>query len=218
MKTIYEERIQEPLDTVTGPLIGQDLLPAFKAAMLRQRVFQKIFGRKGESIFTDQLPSANDTIIPLLQLTWKSERWQSKNTRLFGVIRGLLVLPADLMGRTDRFRPIAGAFSRWLASRHDLFERVGGLIEIGKNMDFNYEGAVKVDGTTYPAIDITIPCLFDQQLFRLANPEVDLDEPLDAAEIPDMTTYSITITDEDLNTLIPTGVLLETDSEEDEDE
>ena len=212
----YKENVEKPLSLITGELLGQSLLPAVKRDMLKQKVFQQLFGKDGRRIFTEELPSANDTIIPLIQFLWQSEQWQSRNTRVSGVIQGMIVLPADLMGKTDKFRKIAGAFSRWMESGHELFKEVKGLIEFGKNLSFRYDQAVKADATMYPIIQMTLSCLFDLQKFRLANPEIDLDAPLDAPEIPDISTYEITITDENLNVLIPTGILLVSNSKKDQ--
>lgn len=215
----YDEDVKKPLSEVTGPLLGQVLLPKFKEQMKEQKVFRMLFGKDCERVYVDELPSYNDTIIPLLEMRWSSESWQSKNTRVSGMINGMLILPADMLGRTDQFREIAAAFARWIESRHNLFKEVPGLIECGKNITFKYDDAVKADATTFPIVRFTLPVLFDLQKFRLRLDDIDLDAPLDAPRIPDITTYSITITDENLNVLIPTGILLQTEPEcEDEDD
>lgn len=226
MNSQYQEQIEKPLECVTGPLLGHNLLDVFKELLIKDKIFRMLFGEKGERIFVRELPSINDTIIPLLELHWKAEAWQSRNAYVTGTVGGSIYLPPDLIGRTDRFRPIAGALVRAMESFtrvvdeetnsyklvQPIFDRVAGLTEFGKNIAFNYDNAIRAGADLIPIIEMVIPCKFDLHLFRLAYPEIDLDAPLDAPEIPDIATYAIEITDENLNVLIPEGTLLEADA------
>jgi hypothetical protein len=192
----YRERLAEPLAKISGILPGGNLITAIKAAMLVQPVFQKLFGEKGERIFVDKLPSPNDTIIPCIEFRWKGERWQSQRTRIFGTVIGMIVLPADLEGHTDRFRAIVAAFMRWIESDHTLFSDVSGLMEFGKNADFKYDSAIRAGGDLLPVIDFTLPVTIDLTIFRAENPDIDLDAALDADLIGWIETYNIQISDE----------------------
>lgn len=211
----YDDRVAGPLSKISGILIGENLLPAVKEAMIQQGVFQKLFGSKGERIFVKDLPSLNDTIIPLIEFRWKGERWQSQNTRVFGTVVGMIVMPADLGGRTDRFRAIVAAFMRWIDSSHGLFAAVPGLIEFGTNADFKYDNAIRAGGTEYPVVDFTLPVVFDLTIFRAQNPEIDLDGALDAELFGWVETYAIRIKDEKGGVLIDTQTLSETGQDQD---
>lgn len=211
----YDEKVVKPLSKVTGPLIGQVLLPAVKRAMLEQKVFRLLFGKNGEQIFDKNLPNYNDTIVPLIEFQWKGERWQSQNTRINGIIGGMIVLPADLLGHTDRFRAIAATFARWIESNNGLFEVVPGLIEFGSNIDFKYDGAIQAGGSMFPMIAFTLPVVFDLALFQAQNQDVDLDGDLDAELIGWIETYKIRIKDEKSNVLIDTQTLSITEQEQD---
>jgi hypothetical protein len=206
----YDEDVKRPLSKISGPLIGENLLPSVKAAMLKQTVFQKLFGGSGDRIFIDELPSYNDTIIPLIELHWKGERWQSQNSRIYGTLTGMIVLPADLHGRTDQFRAIASAVARWIESNHGLFQAVSGLIEFGTNADFKYDGAIRAGGDIFPIIDLTIPVVFDLAIFRSENPEIDLDAALDADLFGWVEAYKIRIKDENGNVLMDSQTLSKT--------
>jgi hypothetical protein len=206
----FKDRVDKPLAKVQGPLPGEDLIPAVKAAMLAQPVFQALFGKDGSRIFTEKLPNYNDTIVPLIEFRWKGERWQSQHTRIYGTLIGDIVLPADLMGQTDRFRALAAAFGRWVESDHGLFSASSGLIEFGTNLEFKYDSAIKAGGDMFPVIDLTIPVVFDLTIFQAKHPEVDLEAPLDADLFGWIETYAIRIKDEKGNVKIDTQVLSNT--------
>ncbi|MGZ3686698.1 MAG: hypothetical protein ACXWPM_00025 [Bdellovibrionota bacterium] len=211
----FEKKVEEPLEQVSGILIGENLLPAVKAEMLLQPVFQKLFGCKGERIFIDKLPSWNDTIVPGVEFRWKGERWQSQDTRVYGTIVGMIVLPADLEARTDRFRAIVSTFMRWIDSKHGLFTAVSGLIEFGTNADFKYDNAIRANGVLFPVIDFTLPVVFDLTIFKAENPEIDLDGALDAELFGWVETYDIRMRDDKGNVLIDTQILSKTGQTQD---
>lgn len=221
----YKDRVEKPIDRVTGLLIGDDLLDRVKLAMLNQGVFRKLFGEKGERIFVEALPNFNDTIIPTIEMHWKGERWESHDTRLRGTIVGMIVLPADMAARTDRFRAIAACFARWIESDHGLFTpsyateqtdtSVSGLIEFGTNIEFKYDSAIRAGGTDYPVIDFTLPVVFDLTIFKAENPDVDLNAALDAGLVGWIETYGLKITDEKGDVLIDTNVLCKTGQTQD---
>jgi len=205
----YEERVARPLSKITGPLIGQEFLTELKKAMLQDRILRALFGEKGERIFVEQLPSYNDTIIPLIELHWKGERWQSQNTRVSGVVSAMIVMPADLIGKTDRFRGIAAAFARWMESANGLFENVSGLIEWGVDAEFKYDNAIQAGALIFPTIDISIPVLFDVHQFHLDHPEVDYTAALDADLLGWITSYGIQLSNDEGTVLLnPTPPIL----------
>jgi hypothetical protein len=203
----YDKKIAQPLSKISGRLIGDDLLPAIKAAMIMQPVFQALFGKAGERIYVEQLPSLNDTIIPMLELKWKGERWQSQHTRIYATVDGMIVLPVDLQGRTDRFRSIAAAFMRWIESDHGLFAACSGLIEVGTNADFRYDKAIQCDGRTYPIVEFTLPVVFDLTIFRAENPDIDLEGALDSELFGWVEAYDLRLRDENGGVLIDTQLL-----------
>lgn len=209
-KGSYEENVKDPLKEISGILIGDNLLPAVKAAMLVQPVFQKLFGKDGERIAIKQLPSYNDTIIPLIEFRWGKERWQSQHNRIYATVIGRIILPADLDGHVDRFRSIVAAFMRWIESKHTLFADVSGLIEFGTDADFKYDEAFRSGGDIYPIIDFILPVVFDLTIFAAENPEIDLDGALDADLYGWIETYRIKVRDENAHVLIDTNVLSKT--------
>lgn len=211
----FDKKVAEPLSKISGPLIGENLLTAVKESMLKQGVFRKLFGEKGERIYTDKLPNYNDTAVPLIEFRWKGERWQSQHTRIYGTVVGSIVLPADLQGRTDRFRTIVMAFTRWIEASNDLFKRVSGLIEFGTNADFKYDEAIRAGADIFPVIDFNLPVVFDLTIFADENPEINLDGALDADLYGWIETYNIKLTDEDSNVLIDTQVLSQTGQKQD---
>lgn len=56
MATDFETRVVEPLRLITGPLVGDGLLDELKCALMEERVFSLMFGKRGERIFVGVLP------------------------------------------------------------------------------------------------------------------------------------------------------------------
>lgn len=211
----FEDRVEQSVEKVTGPLYGDNLLSELKKAMIKEQVFQSLFGVNGERIFVEEIPSYNDTVIPLIEFWWKSETYASRNTYLPGAVIGRIVLPLQIDRKNARpnfSRKVANMFQRFLGGdNHNLFDVVPGLIEFGYQMIFSYDHLLQLDGKNYPTITITVPTKFDLRLLQLQLPEIDWAGPLDTEEIGLIETYKITIADENSVVRIPEGVLVETD-------
>lgn len=207
----FNDRVVDGLSKINGPLYGEGLLEALKASMIKENVFQALFGLLGERIFIDEIPSYNDSIIPLIEFWWKAETYQSRNSFFTGSLDGRILLPAQIDRKKalpNYSRRIGNAFQRFLGGdNHNLFDVVPGLIEFGFGMNFRYDQIFQITGLTLPAIAMTIPAKFDLRLLQLQRPEVDWVSELDADEIGFVETYRITIADENSHVLIPEGVL-----------
>jgi hypothetical protein len=201
----YQRSVEGPLKKMTGVLVGDDLLPALKACIVADGVMAGLFGAKGERIFTEKLPSYNDTIIPLVEFYWGAERYGNTRTKLTGTVKGRIVLPVNLKGDTNKMRRIGATFERWLGTNHALFTKVAGLTYFGHDMDAQYDRLIAVSqGLVLPCIELVLPYVFDIQLFQRVHPEVDLMAPLDAPAIGLIDTYTIKVTTEDETVTVTT--------------
>jgi hypothetical protein len=198
----------KPLSTVSGQIFGSNLLDVLKAAMIQQKVFQAIFGTKGERIFVKDVPSYNDTVVPAMELYWVGDTYDNWDTYLTGSITGRIVLPVQLRGDFNRLRQIAAVFARFLGSKtFDPYSSVYGLIEFGNGIQFKYDQMLKVDALFFPVIPFTMPVKFDLQLYSQQNPEVDVLGNLDAALIGWVETYQMQVNSDDGVVLNPLGTL-----------
>lgn len=212
-----DARVNDPLKKITGPLVGELLLESFKAAMIEEPVFQMMFGKKGERIFINELPNYNDTIVPLLELYWKNERFEDHDLYFSGVIDARLVLPLTLAGpdNLNKLRRVAGAFQRFIgADQHRMFDREPGLTEFGFGMDFTFNQLLKFSGQDFPVIPFTIPFKYDLAKFRELHPEIDLQGRLDEEEFGWITSYSLKVLSEEGEVLIAQGTLSKADSKD----
>jgi hypothetical protein len=202
------DRIQTPISTITGGLVGDNLLCQLVEDMTAQPVFQAMFGANGERIFVTQRASQNETITPFLEMTFQTESVQSANTYLSGSIGGLLALPTKFNGDVNFQRSVAAAIVRFLNSdQHHLFQKVYGLIEFGVNATFSYDRMVDYGGTVLPSIEIKFPFKFDLYLLKQQRPSIDFTANLDAAIIGMLESVSVGVVDDNNNVLIATGVL-----------
>lgn len=179
------ERAEKGIAQVTGGLIGENLLQVLKEAVLKQNVFKTIFN---ENIFVDELPSYNDTILPAWEFRFNKELIEGFDLRHVGTINSRVLFPNSLIGNVSFHRKVALAIVRFFnADRSDIFSKVSGLTEIGENIDITYDllfvqGAVKV-----PSIVITFPFVIDIRRFTIENPEIPLNDDLDADLIKEWT-------------------------------
>lgn len=186
-----DTKVKGSLSLIGGELPLDNLLATMKSEMVKQTVWQRMFGVNGENIFTDRMPSYNDTILPALELYWDGETFQSHDTIVSGTIQGKFLMPVMLKGDYNYFRRVAAAFARWLASRHQMFTLNPGLIEFGAGVSFRYNQIIEANGISMPIIGLTIPFKLDLTLFRQLRPEIDLTGDLDEALWPDVTSYEI---------------------------
>lgn len=201
------ERINSPLLMVQGEIVGEKLLATFKSELIKETVFQKMFGTHGERIFDQKLPSLNQTITPCLVLRWRDETFKTYDNYLEGTVVAELILPVQLTGDFNSLRRVATILQRWMAGRMDLFTDNKGLIAFGYGANFNYEGMAKFDGFACPVIQITLPFKYD--LAKLRG-EFDIEAPLDEADIGFVESFSLEIFDQETDKiLIEEGVLVE---------
>jgi hypothetical protein len=207
----YKDGVDKPLDRITGPLVGENLLSALKDAMLTQAVFKLMFGKTGEKIYTDKVPSYNDTNLPLIEFMWNGDHYENYDVYQTGTISGRIVLPVKLKGDYNALRRIALAFQRFLGSRACyLFDVVPGLIEFAAGIDFQYDKLLQCDGLTAPVIPFTFPVKFDLHLFAQKNPDIDLLGDLDADPIGWVTAYGFQVVSDEGTVLTAAPPLLST--------
>jgi hypothetical protein len=193
----YDDTAQRALDQVTGGLIGENLLSEFKAAMIEEAVFQRIFGKTGERIYVGRLPNYNDKVVPLIEFWWSEETWNNWDLRQPGTLNGRIVLPTALEGDFNRFRQLAATLFRFIgAGQHRMFERVPGLVKFGKGMSARYDRMIESSGAKYPVILFTLPFQFDGKYFEQLNEGIDLQGRLDAEAFDWLETSEIQITAE----------------------
>ena len=206
-----QNRVADPISSISGGVVGAELLPALKAAMISQNVFKAMFGDDGKRIFFDKVPSYNETITPGIELYWKDETFQNWDTYLMGTLSGTIFLPTKLQGDVNAQRSIAAAFSRFIGSdKHNLFEVVPGLIEFGLNMNFRYDRILVLDGGTLAGIDVTIPFKFDMKRLTQMKPDIDYHDDLDADLVGWIETIGLIVKDDNQHVFINGGVILET--------
>ena len=206
-----DKRVDGSLAQLTGPLVGENLLCAFKEELIKQPVFQTMFGVSGERIFDRSRPSLNETILPALLLSWKSETFTSLDTYFEGMIDAIIALPVRLSGDFNALRRVGSMLQRFMGGPMDIFPKVPGLINFGVGSEFNYEGLAAFDGLTCPVIQITIPFKFDLLRFQILTQGTDFSAGLDQSDLKFVEDYLFgVIKDEDKSVLIPEGVLLET--------
>jgi hypothetical protein len=198
----FEDRVEQPLALIQSPLVGANLLAAFKEKLTAQKVWQSMFGKDGERIFFDEIPNYNDTIFPLLELWWEAETYQSKNTRQSGSLVGRIALPVKLRGDKavdhNDMRRVALAIQRFIGSdKCNLFSAVPGLIEFGLNTTFQYMRLFQQGAIQVPAIEMRVPVLFDLRLYQRLVPEAEVEGDLDAELLPIVSSYTIQPVDEE---------------------
>ena len=174
-----ETRAKKGVSQVSGGLIGENLLDVVKDAILAQSVFKTIFKN---NIFIDELPSYNDTILPAWEFRFNKELIQGGDLRHVGTVNSRILFPNNLAGMVSFHRKVALAVGRFFkAPRTDIFDNVSGLTEIGQNLDISYDMLFVQGGIKIPSIVFQIPFVFDVRRYRIENPEVPLDDDLDAA-------------------------------------
>ena len=182
-----ETRAKVGISQVTGGLMGENLLEVLKDAILNQSVFKTIFKN---NVFTDELPSYNDTILPAWEFRFNKEIIEGGDLRHTGTINSRILFPNNLAGLVSFHRKIALAVGRFFkAPRKDIFDNVSGLTEIGQKLDISYDMLFVQGGIKLPSIVMQLPFVFDVRRYRIENPEIPLDDDLDAALEEDWTTF-----------------------------
>lgn len=205
----FKSKVETAVNMVSGPLVGENLLIALKAAMVLEPVFRKMFGNQGERIHLEDPKNVNETSLPAMEFFWQRERVQSANTRQSGTIKANLYLPTLLRGNVTVQRKVANLFQRFLNSDHDLYDQVSGLIMFGKDADYQYDRLLALTGISIPLIEITIPFEFDLKLLRQRHPEINFNDQLDAQEWGWIESYGLALRDEDSSEVLIEGVIFE---------
>lgn len=210
----FETRVKQAVDITTGPLPGSGLLQAFKQELVLDPVMKVLFGNNGERIFIDKMPNLNESIVPCLFLSWKSEIFMSGDTYLEGTVDAALILPTKLMGNFNELRNVAQIFQRFIGGTMNIFPLVPGLVRFGFNSNFDYGGLAAFDGFTCPLIQVSIPYRFDLQLLRIQMPDFDPTAALNEADLGWIEEFrGRYFNSENNETLIAEGVILETGQE-----
>ena len=201
-------KIEFPLSLIRGPLPGSDLFAAFKSEMIKERIFQLMFGEKGERIFVNEKPNLNESILPCVISSWQSETFMSNNTTIEGTVQALICLPTRLRGDENALRRVGSIIQRWMSGGMSLFDKVPGLTKFGFNSEYNYGNLPVADGFSVPVIEITIPYRFDLQLMRLES-IFDPNAPLDDADVGFIEKFILEVIDGETQAQLE-GVVVET--------
>jgi hypothetical protein len=202
-----EERVDRPLQYVTVPLAGEDLLSNFKKEIIKERVLQAMFGVNGDRVFITDHPNLNESIVPAFMLDWRQETFNSNRTMFDGTISAMIVLPTQLSGDTNGLRRVGSIIQRWMGGGLSLFDQtsesfVPGLVKIGYGATFDYSGLADYSGLKFPTIQITIPFSFDLELMRLQLGNFDPNLPLDDSDLGFLETMGLIFFDSENNTEI----------------
>jgi hypothetical protein len=179
----FEARVSRAFNHATGPLIGEKLLAEFKNEIIKEKIFQIMFDEDGSRIFIDKMPNWNETILPAIAMSWKSETFNSFDTYFEGSIDAMIALPVKLEGDYNSIRRVGSLFQRFMGGSMNLFDKIPGLTMFGYGSDYNYEGLAKFDGFQVPCIQIRIPFKFDLQRLQLDVPEFDPFAPIDESDV-----------------------------------
>lgn len=196
-----QDRVIKGLDEIVGDLIGFDMLEKLKEQIITQIPYQKMFGLKGERIFVNEDAAPNETILPLWEFQWDTETVQGQNSFQTGFINSRIIFPNNLSGKYDFFRLVALSIARFFNSQsflNNFFGQVDGLNEFAENLSFAYNNTYKRGEITVPVLIIRIPFLFDINRFRILNPCTDLDGNLHDPLLRQIESYSLEITDDDI--------------------
>ena len=200
-------RVDEPLSVVTGPLVGESLLDNFKNEIIKERLFQVMFGTLGERVFVKTHPNLNEEILPALLLDWKQETYNSSRTMFEGTISAMLAMPVRLEGDTNALRRVGSLIQRWMSGGMTLMDSAGenfvpGLVKFGYGALYDYSGLAQFSGLSVPVIQINIPFSFDLELLRLLTPDTDFEAPLDDSDVSWLTDTLVQFVDTDTTTII----------------
>ena len=210
----FETRVKAPLQSVAGRLIGENLLQSFKNEMLKESVFQTMFGTCGDRIYIDKIPNWNETILPAMILGWKSETYNSFDAYYTGIVTAIIALPVQLSGDYNSLRRVGNMVQRWIGGAMELFDGdnlVPGLTMFGYGSEFNYEGTAKFDGFSAPAISITFPFKFDLQILNQYMDGIDFRAALDEADLGFIEKILLEVREvENQKVIFQEGVLVET--------
>jgi len=195
MSNNQETRVDAPINLVEGPLIGRNLMKAFKDQLILQKVFREMFGDSGERIFFHQMPNINETIVPVLVMRWGSDKFKSIDTYFEGTIDCAIGLPARVDGDVNALRQVGNMFERFMGGPMKMFDPTinPGLIKFGVDTEFKYGGIFNLSGIQLPAIEFTIPFVFDMVRVGIDDPNFDFFADLDAANLPNTEEYDVTI-------------------------
>jgi len=206
-----ENRVENSYANVSGILVGENLIKELKNEMMKEKVFQIMFGgEKGSRIYDNYYPNINETILPFALVEWKKENFKSFNVYFEGTISMTIALPVNLDKKIGHKRKVGLIFQRFLGGPLNLFDKVPGLISFGYGTDFNYEGVAKMDGFSAPAIQLTIPFKFDLQKLRADNEGFDPFASLDEADVGELEGMVLDIFKSEDNESLNVGVQIET--------
>lgn len=208
----FDKRVEDALMLVKGPLPGEGLFQALKEEMAKERIFRVMFGEDMRHVYTEQIPNLNESILPAMLFSWKSETFNSNRVYFDGSVSAMICLPVRLQGDYNSLRRVALIFQRWMGGSKKLFDSVPGLTKFGYGTTFMYDGLAKFDGITCPVIQMDMPFRFDLQKLRLdVGDGFDPDAPLDDADIGWVERYLFEAhSAEDHSVLIDEGILSET--------
>lgn len=202
-----QDRVEKPLKHISGPLIGENLLINFKKEIIKERIFQTMFGAHGERVFITDHPSLNETIVPAIMLDWRQETFNSNRAYFEGSLSGMVVLPTQLSGDTNGLRRVGSMLQRWMGGGLNLFDPssesfVPGLVKFGYGTSFDYSGLADYSGIKFPSIQLSIPFMFDLELLRLQSDGFDPNQPLDDSDMGFLESIGLTVYETENNTVI----------------
>ncbi len=206
-----KDRVITGLDSIVGALAGPQMLEKLKATIIKEPVYQKMFGNKGERIFLNEDAAVNETILPLWEFQWDTETVMGADLYQTGFINSRILFPNNLSGKYDFYRLVAISISRFFNSQfftNDFLKQVSGLNEFAEDLNFAYNQTYKRGEMSVPALVMRIPFKFDLRRLRLIEDCTDFDAQLSALLLEQIASYSLEIKDDDNNVLIPADVPL----------
>lgn len=202
MTSNHQKRTQIGINQNGGHIIAGNLMDAFKQFMLEDNVMCALFGDDGKRIFINDVPSYNETIVPLFEMYWNTENFVSNTAYYTGTVLARIVLPTNVQGKLQDMRRVGAIFQRFLGSRllgEKIFPAVLGLTAFGDGADFNYSKVLTFTGFSLPFIEITLPFTVDMMLLTSLDENYDNGGALDSDDLGFIETITIKIEAEDDN-------------------
>lgn len=200
-------RVDEGLDLIVGVMAGEEMIAKLKESLIKDKVFQTMFGADGRRIFCNEAVAYNDTILPLLEMNVDNETVVSRQGYQIGVVNARVLFPSNLSGKFDVYRMVAMALARYFNSKHcidDFLRKVPGLLEFAEGAQYFYQNMFVHDALKVPALLMRWPYKID--LARLRREEActtDFDAKLSDKLIDVFESYFLELKSDNGTTLVP---------------
>jgi hypothetical protein len=205
----HDTRTVQALNLNNGHLIAGNIMEAIKECMLLDEVMKTLFAQDGSRIFISDVPSYNETIVPLFEMYYQKETFRSNTAYFDGTLLARIVLPTSVQGKLQEMRRVGAIFQRFLGSSYfnaNIFPKVPGLISLGYESEFSYDKVLQMTGFALPFIEIILPFRIDMLKLQNDDTSYDIDGPLDSDEIGWIESHLIKLAAEDDNQQVVTEI------------